>query len=426
MDNLTLQPISEVNGTIDLPGSKSISNRVLLLATLAEGETKLENLLHSDDVKHMLNALKTLGIKYTHSESDNTYCISGAKEIKIDKPAELYLGNAGTAMRSLCAALAFSKGEFTLTGDPRMQERPIKDLVDALKSAGAEIEYLKAEGYPPLKIKGSGLKNNKMKVKGDISSQFLTALLIAAPLTRNSVVIEVEGELVSKPYILMTIDLMKRFGVHVDNNNYESFEIAGGQSYASPGFIKVEGDASSASYFLAAGAIAGGKVRVNGVGSDSIQGDKNFAEVLGLMGAEVVYGKNFVEVSRNGQLKGVDIDMNAMPDAAMTIAVAAIFADGKTAIRNVYNWRVKECDRLSAMATELRKVGAEIVEGHDYIEITPPEIIKHGVIDTYDDHRMAMCFSLVALGKAPVTINDPTCVNKTFPEYFNYFAKLTN
>jgi len=425
METLTLSPLTHAAGEVQLPGSKSLSNRILLLAALAEGETQVTNLLDSDDVRHMLNALKLLGVEYELAEDRRSCTVQGVGGAFKADSAELFLGNAGTAMRPLTAALCLGKGEFTLTGEPRMYERPIRDLVDALRPLGADIEYLGDEGFPPMRINAKGLNGGKVGIKGNISSQFLTALLMAAPPAGDDLTIVVDGELVSKPYIDITLHSMKLFGVEVINDNYQRFVVKAGQRYRSPGEVMVEGDASSASYFLAAAAIAGGTVRVYGVGSDSVQGDKAFAEVLGKMGAQVSYGPTWVEVTR-GELNGVDLDLNAIPDAAMTIATTALFAKGPTAIRNVYNWRVKETDRLSAMATELRKVGAEVVEGEDYIEITPPAEIQSAAIDTYDDHRMAMCFSLAAFGKAPITINDPGCTRKTFPEYFELFRQITD
>ena len=426
MDSLTLNPLRHAEGDVQLPGSKSLSNRLLLLAALAEGETRITNLLDSDDVKHMLNALQMLGVQYQLSDDRKSCTVQGTgKPFNTDQPLELFLGNAGTAMRPLCAALCLGQGEFTLTGEPRMSERPIRDLVDALLPLGAEVTYLKEDGYPPLTLHAKGLTGGTVSIRGNISSQFLTALLMAAPLAKDNLVIQVEGELVSKPYIDITLHSMALFGIYVENENYTRFVIKGNQTYRSPGEVMVEGDASSASYFLAAAAIAGGTVRVYGVGSDSVQGDKAFAEVLGKMWAKVTYGPTWIEVSRGDALNGVDLDLNAIPDAAMTIATTALFAKGPTAIRNVYNWRVKETDRLSAMATELRKVGAKVIEGEDFIEITPPAELTAASIDTYDDHRMAMCFSLAAFGNAPITINDPGCTRKTFPEYFDLFGKIT-
>jgi 3-phosphoshikimate 1-carboxyvinyltransferase len=341
------------------------------------------------------------------------------------------MGNAGTAIRPLTAALAVIGGDYTLHGVSRMHERPIGDLVDALNAVGAQIEYTGEQGFPPLRIRRGHITANRMAVRGNVSSQFLTALLMAAPLmaTTHPVSIDVVGELISKPYIEITLNLMRRFGVEVEQNGWASFTVQPGQRYQSPGTIHVEGDASSASYFLAAGAIAGGPVRVEGVGEHSIQGDVRFADALERMGAIVTRGENWIEVQSNGVLKAIDADFNHIPDAAMTIAVAALYADGPSTLRNIASWRVKETDRLSAMATELRKVGAEVEEGPDYIRITPPDELKPATIDTYDDHRMAMCFSLASLdGKArrgnAMRINDPKCVAKTFPDYFEAFAGI--
>lgn len=423
MKQLTLQPIRRVNGEISLPGSKSMSNRVLLLAALARGATEVRNLLASDDTTHMLNALQTLGAGVALS-ADGARCqVTGLGGAFPPGEATLFMGNSGTTMRSLCAALCAGSGRYTLTGEPRMLERPIGDLVDALRQVGARIEYACAEGYPPLRINARGLAGGIVRIRGNISSQYLTGMLMAAPMSLVPLTIEVEGELVSKPYIDMTIDVMRRFGVEVERNGYERFRLPGGQRYESPGSILVEGDASSASYFLSAGAIGGGAVRVNGVGGDSIQGDIAHADVLRDMGAIVSRGADWIEVSR-GELTGIDADLNHMPDAAMTVAVTALFAKGETTIRNIHNWRVKETDRLSAMATELRKVGAEVVEGADYIRIAPPAQIRQATIDTYDDHRIAMCFSLAALGNASITINDPDTVSKTFPDYFERLQEI--
>jgi len=425
VEQLTLNPIGKINGEIFLPGSKSLSNRALLIAALANGSTKITNLLVSDDINHMLNALKSLGIEYTLSDCGTECTVSGNNGFfKTDQPLELFLGNAGTAMRPLCAALAASEGEYTLTGEERMKERPIGHLVDALAQLGGNIEYLENKDYPPVKIKGRALAGNTVIIDGSISSQFLTAILMVAPLLGTDTTIEIEGELVSKPYIDITLDIMSRFGVNVQNNDYKSFTVKGNQSYQAVEKYMVEGDASSASYFLAAGAIKGGEITVHGVGKLSVQGDKHFADVLEKMGAEVHWQDESITVIGR-PLTAVDMDMNHIPDAAMTIATTALFAKGTTTIRNIYNWRVKETDRLFAMATELRKVGAEVVEGEDYITITPPKTLKHAAIDTYDDHRVAMCFSLVALSDTPVTINDPKCTAKTFPDYFDKLADVS-
>lgn len=425
MESLTLQPIDIIEGSVNLPGSKSVSNRALLLAALAKGTTRLTNLLDSDDIRHMLAALTKLGVNYQLSE-DKTECVVEGlgQPFASEHTMELFLGNAGTAMRPLAAALCLGKGEYVLTGEPRMKERPIGHLVDALRSAGAKIDYLENENYPPLAIHSTGLKGGEVVIDGSISSQFLTAFLMAAPFAQHDTTIVIEGDLVSKPYIDITLDIMGKFGVVVENNQYQTFVVKAGQQYVSPGDFLVEGDASSASYFLAAAAIKGGSIRVTGISKNSIQGDIRFADALEKMGAIIEWGEDYVQATR-GRLDAIDMDFNHIPDAAMTIATTALFAKGTTSIRNVYNWRVKETDRLTAMATELRKVGAVVEEGEDYITITPPAVCQHAVIDTYDDHRMAMCFSLVALGSTPVTINDPKCTSKTFPGYFETFTALS-
>ncbi|HDV7284879.1 TPA: 3-phosphoshikimate 1-carboxyvinyltransferase [Mannheimia haemolytica] len=430
MEKLTLTPISRVEGEINLPGSKSLSNRALLLAALATGTTRVTNLLDSDDIRHMLNALKALGVKYELSE-DKTVCvvegIGGA--FKVQNGLSLFLGNAGTAMRPLAAALCLKgeeKAQVILTGEPRMKERPIKHLVDALRQVGAEVQYLENEGYPPLAITNSGLQGGKVQIDGSISSQFLTALLMSAPLAESDMEIEIIGDLVSKPYIDITLSMMKDFGIMVENRDYKTFLVKGKQGYVAPqGNYLVEGDASSASYFLAAGAIKG-NVKVTGIGKKSIQGDRLFADVLEKMGAKITWGEDFIQAEQ-APLKGVDMDMNHIPDAAMTIATTALFAEGETVIRNIYNWRVKETDRLNAMATELSKIGAVIEEGEDFIRIQPLalEHFQHAEIETYNDHRMAMCFSLIALSNTEVTILDPNCTAKTFPTYFSELEKLS-
>ena len=423
-ESLTLQPVALVDGTVNLPGSKSVSNRALLLAALAKGTTRLTNLLDSDDVRYMLTALEALGVSYTLSEQRTVCEITGqGGPLQADQSLELFLGNAGTAMRPLAAALCLGSNNIVLTGEPRMKERPIGHLVDALRQGGAKIDYMEQENYPPLRLKG-GFIGGEVTVDGSVSSQFLTALLMTAPLASEDTKIIIKGDLVSKPYIDITLNLMKTFGVSVQNDSYGVFYIAGNQQYVSPGEYLVEGDASSASYFLAAAAIKGGTVKVTGIGRNSMQGDIRFADVLEKMGATIEWGDDYIACTR-GELNAIDLDMNHIPDAAMTIATAALFAKGTTVMRNIYNWRVKETDRLAAMATELRKVGAEVEEGHDYIRVTPPEKLLYAEIGTYNDHRMAMCFSLVALSSTPVTILDPGCTAKTFPDYFEQFARLS-
>jgi 3-phosphoshikimate 1-carboxyvinyltransferase len=430
MEQLLLNPIAKIDGEINLPGSKSLSNRALLLAALAKGTTRLTNLLDSDDIRHMLNALKKLGVSYQLS-TDKTECVvtglGGVFNTEKQGEIELFLGNAGTAMRPLCAALCLGKGDYILTGEARMFERPIGSLVEALQDVGADITYLKETNYPPLKIKGTGLNGGRVSINGSVSSQFLTAFLMASPLAKADTVIEIEGDLVSKPYIKITLQIMRDFGVEVDNvdGKYHTFIVKGNQTYTAAGEYLVEGDASSASYFLAAAAIKGGTIKVTGIGKKSVQGDIQFADVLEAMGANIEWGDDYIKAS-GAKLTAIDMDLNHIPDAAMTIAVAALFAQGTTKIHNIYNWRVKETDRLYAMATELRKVGATVVEGHDFIEVTAPETINTAAIDTYDDHRIAMCFSLVALSDVAVTINDPKCTSKTFPDYFEKYASVSH
>ena len=421
---LDLPPTKKLQGDVALPGSKSISNRTLLLAALASGETAIKGLLESDDTARMLEALKALAVAWERAGHSDDYRVVGtAGNIPI-KQAELFLGNAGTAFRPLTAALALSGGDYRLSGVARMHERPIGDLVDALRLLGARIDYLGVEGYPPLHIHSGTAGADTTRVAGNVSSQFLTALLMAAPL-RSGARIEVEGELISKPYVEITLNLMAKFGVQVEREGWSAFNIPPGAGYRSPGVVHVEGDASSASYFLAAGAIGGGPVRVTGVGRDSIQGDVRFAEVIERMGGSIRFGENWIEASSpSGKLRALDADLNHIPDAAMTVAVMALYADGPCTLRNIASWRVKETDRIAAMATELRKVGATVEEGADFLRVVPPMQLQSATIDTYDDHRMAMCFSLVALGGVGVRIMDPNCVAKTFPSYFVEFERL--
>lgn len=427
MNHLDLQPIARMTGSVRLPGSKSISNRILLLAALARGETRIKGLLEADDVDRMVEALGALGIELKEVDGRRSIVVRGAAGAFPVKQASLFLGNAGTAFRPLTAALAFCGGNYRLSGVQRMHERPIGDLVDALRAMGADIRYAGWEGYPPLVIGAGAARGpapSSIAIRGDVSSQFLSALLMALPLAAANVAVEVTGELISKPYVDITIELMRRFGVDVERQGWDRFMVPEHAEYASPGVILVEGDASSASYFLAAGAIAGGPVRVLGVGTGSIQGDVRFADVLAAMGASVDRGDDWIEVRRHGPLKGIDADFNMIPDAAMTAAVVALFAEGPTTLRNIASWRVKETDRIAAMATELSKLGAVVDQGPDWLRISPPARLRAATIDTYDDHRMAMCFSLAALGGVAVRINDPQCVTKTFPDYFAAFGKL--
>lgn len=429
---LDLPAVTSVSGVVRLPGSKSISNRILLLAALSEGDTEVHDLLASDDTARMLDALGALGVRIiqTGERDYRVHGIGGSEPVRFAvNQADLFLGNAGTAFRPLTAILALMQGYYRLSGVPRMHERPIGDLVEALRQLGADIVYLGQEGYPPLEIRPAPVCAGEVTVKGNVSSQFLTGLLIALPLTGRQIGVTVEGELISRPYVDLTISLMARFGVHVAREGWQRFTVDSGQTYRSPGKVFVEGDASSASYFLAAGAIGGGPVRVEGIGKGSLQGDVHFAGALAQMGAHIDSGDNWIEASAPlaGGLRAIDLDCNHIPDAAMTLAVVALFAEGVTTLRNIASWRVKETDRLAAVATELRKLGVTVEEGADFLRITPlpvSQLKPDKAIDTYDDHRMAMCFSLVSLAVS-VRINDPGCVAKTFPDYFEKFSGIT-
>jgi len=428
---LDLPPLTTAGGQVTLPGSKSISNRVLLLSALCLGSTTLHDLLESDDTRVMLQALRTLGCSVEH---DGTrVAIGGLGGQLVQRQGDLFLGNAGTAMRPLTAALAVLGGDFELRGVPRMHERPIGDLVDALRQLGCSIDYLGQPGYPPLHIGTPALALDRpIPVRGDVSSQFLTALLMALPLVaQRDIVIDVQGELISKPYIAITLNLLARFGVEVRRDDWSRFTIPAGSQLRSPGDLHVEADASSASYFIALGAIAhnnGQALRINGVGADSIQGDIRFIDAARQMGAQIDSGPNWLEVSgpdarSAGGLRPIDLDCNHIPDAAMTLAVMALYANGTSTLRNIASWRVKETDRIAAMTTELRKFGAVVEEGSDFIRVTPPASAadwRAASVDTYDDHRMAMCLSLAAFNPAgvPVRIRDPQCVAKTYPDYF--------
>ena len=432
---LDIPHLATAGGTIVLPGSKSISNRVLLLSALSQGTTTLHDLLDSDDTRIMLDALRVLGCGIR--QRGTTVEIDGLGGQFKQAKTDLFMGNAGTAIRPLTAALAVIGGDFELRGVPRMHERPIGDLVDALRQLGCHIDYLGQDGFPPLRIgKPTLALDAPIRVRGDVSSQFLTALLMSLPLVaKNDIVIEVVGELISRPYIEITLNLLARFGIHVVRDGWQKFTIPAGSQFTSPGTLHVEADASSASYFIALGAIttcAKGQnsLRIEGVGADSIQGDIRFVEAAQLMGAHVVSGPNWLEVSRGTwPLKAIDLDCNHIPDAAMTLAVMALYAEGTTTLFNIASWRVKETDRIAAMATELRKLGATVEEGADFIRVTPPAAQadwKAASIHTYDDHRVAMCFSLAAFNPAdlPVRIEDPKCVAKTFPDYFEALFTL--
>ena len=429
--SLILNPKDVKPSSINLPGSKSISNRVLLISALGNGDIEIENLLFSDDTKVMIECLQTLGIDMKVNQFLEKCNIKGLDASFPVKNAKLYVGNSGTTIRPLTAVLAFSGGEYIISGTKRMHERPIGDLVQSLNSIGAKISYESNINYPPLKILGSKIINNKIFVRGDISSQFLTSILIASPILakNDNLEIEVIGELISKPYIDITLKLLKKFGLIVNNKIKNKFLIEAKQSYKNPSHIMIEGDASSATYFLAASAISGKKIKINGVGNKTIQGDIRFIEILKKMGVHVDIGDDWIEASVNSKLLSINEDLNHIPDAAMTLAVLALHAEGISVLRNIGSWRVKETDRLSAMTNELRKVGAIVKEGDDFIEIKPPLILKNAIIDTYDDHRMAMCFSLVSINGifkkgSKITIKDPNCVNKTFPNYFNFLSNI--
>ena len=425
-EQLRLDPIRRISGSITLPGSKSLSNRVLLLAMLSEGETLIENLLDSDDVRRMVDALAKLKISYEEDRPNKKIRVRGVVGRIPVVEAKLFLGNAGTAIRPLTAALTLGHGRFVLDGIERMRERPIQDLLEGLNQLGAHVRSIYNTGCPPVEVIADGLLGGVTELSGAISSQYLSAILLTSPYAKTPVEIRIRDHLVSIPYVEMTIRLMSRFGVNVVvSEDFRNFYINAPQNYQSPETYFVEGDASSASYFLAGAAITGGSVTVVGCGTESLQGDAQFAKVLEMMGAEVGWQANKITVQGSGNLKGIDVDMNEMPDAAMTLAVTALFAKGTTAIRNIYNWRLKETERLKAVSCELKKLGAFVEEGEDYLIIAPPRELVPAKISTYDDHRMAMAFSLAACGEVPITILNPTCVNKTFPDYFNQLSELT-
>jgi 3-phosphoshikimate 1-carboxyvinyltransferase len=424
---LELAPIARMQGVVALPGSKSISNRTLLLAALADGATELTGLLDADDTARMIDALRTLGIRI--ERSDDACVVQGCAGAFPRRSGELFLGNAGTAVRPLTAVLAMQGGDYRISGVPRMHERPIGDLVDALRRQGCDIRYLATDGYPPLGIGPSGGRaGGRVAIRADVSSQFVSALLMALPLARgageSATTVAVTTPLVSRPYVEITLRLMRRFGVDVEALDASTFAVPAGARYRTPGRLHVEGDASAASYFLAGGAIGGGPVRVTGVGRDSIQGDIAFADVLARQGADIRFGDNWIEARRGNPLQGGTIDCMMIPDAAMTLAMVALFARAPTRLVNIGSWRVKETDRIAAMAAELAKLGATPTAGDDWLEVAPLATFRHATIDTYDDHRMAMCAALAALGGAGVTINDPGCVRKTYPGYFDAFASI--
>lgn len=426
MQQLTLEPITRLSGEVTLPGSKSLSNRALLLAALAQGKTELSNLLRSDDIERMINALQQLEVNVDLTKDWQSCTITGNGGL-FDPPINkrFFLGNAGTAMRPMTAILSLIDGEFEIDGDEYMRERPIGHLTDALTDLGARINFLMKDGCPPFKMQGGSVSGGNISLPGNISSQYLTALLMALPLNDIDTTVSIIGEQVSRPYLDITLALMKVFGVIASHDNYRTFHIPAKQSYMSPGKYLIEGDASSASYFFAGAAVAGGKVSVHGVGRDSVQGDIQFLDAIEKMGASATRHADRIEVSSTGTLRGVDLDLNHIPDAAMTLAAIAIFAESRTTIRNIYNWRVKETDRMHAMTEGLTRLGAEVTTTSDTITIDPPTEIQSAIINPYGDHRIAMSFSLAALSGASITIQDPDCTQKTFPNYFEVLKSVS-
>ncbi|MEW9823896.1 MAG: 3-phosphoshikimate 1-carboxyvinyltransferase [Candidatus Symbiodolus clandestinus] len=428
--SLTLAPRHQVAGVVTVPGSKSLANRALLLAALAHGTSEIRNLPLSDDVSYLLRALRTLGVTYYQNKAQKHCQIvgCGGQFPATGSGKALFLGNAGTALRPLTAILSLDNRHTTavnwvITGEPRMQARPIAPLVEALQQGGAVIKYCATLGYPPLQLQG-GFRGGRIRITGRQSSQFLSALLMVAPLAEQQTVIEVDGPLISQPYVAMTLQMMRHFGVKVDDQEQRWFAIPGRQHYRACSNLAIEGDAATASYFLAAAAIQKGTIRINGIGQESQQGEKEFAAILQRMGAQIRWGNNYLECQGN-RLVGIEVDMGNQPDSAMTLAIVALFAQGATTIRNIYHWRFKESDRLTAMVTGLTQVGAKVEMGVDFIHIQPPIKFKPALINTYQDHRLVMCFSLVTLAGVPVTLSDPNCVSKSFPHYFSEFERVT-
>ena len=420
MNEITLKASKQVRGCIKLPGSKSITNRVLLMAALGCGVTKLIDPLRSEDTDQMINALIKLGVSVKEVNDDqNIIEIKGAEHNFPNKNTNLFLGNSGTTFRPLAAVLAMMRGDYYLSGIERMHERPIKDLVNALKQMGSSIRYEKDHGYPPITINNSSIKiSEPIQIKGDISSQYLTALLIAGPISNNEFNIEVIGDLISKPYIDITLKLLTKFNIFYNNDNWRLFSLKKDSVYRNPTKIFVEGDASSASYFFAAASLAG-SIEIKGINKDSIQGDLKFLDIISKMGAKIEYKSDSIQVSKASNLKGLEIDCIEIPDAAMTLAIMAVFADKPTKLKNIGSWRVKETDRILAMDNELTKMGVEVSTTHDSMTIFPQKQLNDNIsIETYNDHRIAMCFSLFCLKNLNITIQDPNCVNKTYPDYF--------
>jgi 3-phosphoshikimate 1-carboxyvinyltransferase len=420
MNEIKLKASKQVRGCIKLPGSKSITNRVLLMAALGNGVTKLIDPLRSEDTDQMINALIKLGVSVKEVNDDKKIIeIKGAEHNFPNKNTNLFLGNSGTTFRPLAAVLAMMRGDYYLSGIERMHERPIKDLVDALEQMGSSIQYEKNHGYPPITINNSSIEiSEPIQIKGDISSQYLTALLIAGPISNNEFNIEVIGDLISKPYIDITLKLLTKFNIFYNNDNWRLFSLKKDSVYRNPTKIFVEGDASSASYFFAAASLAG-SIEIKGINKDSIQGDLKFLDIISKMGAKIEYKSDSIQVSKASSLKGLEIDCIEIPDAAMTLAIMAVFADKPTKLKNIGSWRVKETDRILAMDNELTKMGVEVSTTHDSMTIFPQKQLNDNIsIKTYNDHRIAMCFSLFCLKNLNITIQDPNCVNKTYPDYF--------
>ncbi len=422
MTSLEIKPIHQpLNATVRVPGSKSLTNRALLIASLTNGTTHLKNALFSDDSRYFAKALQTLGFYIQLDEANHEMTVIGLGGKIPATKAELFIGNAGTAARFLSAFLTLGHGEFILDGEPRMRERPIGDLIEALTQLGANLNA--TNHCPPVKFFASGLCGGKTKIAGDISSQFLSALLMVAPYAKFSIEIEVATELNSKPYVDMTIAIMKDFGVEIRRNGYELFTIHPAH-YSPLSTYQIESDASAASYFFAAPAICGGTVRVENISRTSKQGDIAFLDVLEQMGCQVTDGENFIEISGAESLLGMDIDMRNIPDTAQTLAAIAPFASSPTRIRGIASARVKETDRVHATCVELARLGVQVDEHEDGMTIYPCQIFKPANIQTYNDHRMAMAFSVIGLRLGDVTIENPSCVSKTFPNYFKVLESL--
>ena len=422
---IQLPPVTAASGTVKLPGSKSISNRALMLAALASGTTRLTGLLRADDTERMLESLTKLGVKVT--ADGDAAVIEGAGGFFPVKSAELFIGNAGTAARTLTAALAFAGGHYRLDGIERMRERPIGDLLAALRTLGADVTCEIKEGFLPLVFRPAVPVGRRVSVRGNVSSQYLTALLLTAPLIapEEGLEITVEGELISRPYIDITLAMMKTFGADVTVTK-KGFRVAKG-GYRAQEDYAVEGDASGASYFLALGALTGGPVRVEGVGRNALQGDAVFADVLEQMGAVITRGDRYIEASLSAGkvLKGITLDCTKIPDAAMTLVPMALKTEGAVRLTGIASWRVKETDRIAAMAAEMNKFGARVESGPDWIEVERGATVAENVeVATYDDHRMAMSFSLAAAAGVPVVIKDPGCTAKTYPAYFDEFFRI--